>query len=232
MIYTILMYMSLALFFLLSLITVYIWRKSIKQGVQRMKHLTLTMDELIEENHQTGNYNRIFKNTLESNQSIDHYILSKEDKTTFLLCHLKTEDQPRGWLKVVCYNAYQKPVGVIWVNMSDYDQGLPPVPLMRSTVFVNLDTMSTQALDVTTPDPIALRTLYRRMSLWISVTLFFLWVPIGYFILKALSEERFTEFLNIRTMLLGLSLMIMMILLHFVLYRAWAKRQHQAEVEA
>ena len=225
MIYTVMMYLSLGLFFILSIITGWVWRRSTKQGISRFSQLTLIVDTLVMENAITGNHNRVYKNLAINNDIIDHYILSDESGKSFLICHTQKAFTGVPWLKVECFDKHEKPVGLLWTDLAIYNGEIPTIQLPKKTRFVNVKLETTQSDTVDVKDPKALKQLYKRLSLWISMTLFFLWVPIGYFILEALIGERFVEFLNIRTLLLGLVLMLIMIFLHYALFRFWSKKR-------
>lgn len=184
-------------------------------------------DQLIDENNLTGNRNRIFKNLQDSSKVIDHYIISEDEKRPFLLCHFLSELQDESTLQITCFNAKEQPINIKWIEYSQILKNLPTIELPRNTTLVSINLIEKSVYD----EPVVMNQdsihTFNRLVLWLSLTLFFLFIPIGYFSLQILSGPEFDGMLNERTLGLGITLMVFTSIIHYMFLRNWFRKHHK-----
>lgn len=206
----------------LTAIGVLLWLFTYKASLKIRKHtndfidLVYIEDTLILEKDLAGNHNKAYKNTLPSQSIIDQYLLSYEQNHVYFIAKPIVEFTSNDVLEIHCFNEKRFPVQTIYVRASSKTAKLSPIELPQKTAFINLNIYPTTA--ETKP---LLENYKKRHDLWIklfklsSYALFFTQVPLGYFMLMALSGDRFESLLNVQTISLGLTLMVGLALVNY-----------------
>lgn len=227
MIWTIGPYISLLIFVVFGWIVF----KNIKQ---MMKTFDETFDfrkykhqELLDEQPLVGNLNKIFENTLNSNEMIDRYILSFEEKKTFLLCHFNQSEERNGLLEVCCYNDRKQLIYVHLVNDLTVFKASNLMELPSGTSFVNMYLHEDQSKVADYHDIYKKRhKTYHVAAIYESIALLFLLIPLGYFMLVSLSGTNFHIFQNLPTLSIGFGLMIFACLINYLIIYFWIRYHH------
>ena len=224
MIYFIATMISIVLFIVCAIAVVINLRVFNTQSKNPWDEAVYEPNQLVEENNITGNRNRIFKNLQDSNGVVDHYIISEDERKPYLLCHFLSELDSESTIQITCFNGKQQPIGIKWIKHDQSLNRLPVIPLPQKTKFVSLDIVEKTAFDI----PVVMNDksikTYHKIVIWLSVALFFIFIPIGYFSLQKLSGEEFSAMLNVRTLSLGLTMMVFTSVIHYILLQSWFRK--------
>lgn len=184
-------------------------------------------DTLIVEKTLAGNHNKAFKNELPSQTFIDQYILSYEDNKVYFVGKPLIEFSADDVLEIHCFNSNKQITKTIYLRATNKTELLLPIELPNKTAFVNLYMYHSTA----DTKPI-LESFKHKYDMWVklfkqsSLALFFIQIPVGYFLLMMLSGDRFESLLNVQTITLGLALMIGIAVFNYVFIKTSFHRKY------
>lgn len=182
-------------------------------------------NELIEQNNKTGNKNKLYVNNLETQSIVDKYIISHENNETFLLCHLHSNFECSDPLEIY---EYRKNEQLIRIAIIDDAKKLVESPIMKlssKTSKVNIKFADSNGSGIIDHYENKAQS-FKELSLYQSITLFFILAPLSYLLLSILilntTNYQVEGFLNYRTMSLGFVIMLGISIINYFFMRFWA----------
>ena len=229
MIWTILSIISFFIFIMLML-NIFRHEKRLKAAF----HVNLSTSKYIEnevliEKPLAGHKNKVYKNmNPRSNHVLDKFMLSKEHKDTYLICHFT---MPLDEAHVLCIKAYDQTRTLkhtIYVSYPEPIEQTTFIKLPEETAFVNMDISEHKdQIGVIQSFKNERLKAYRKLIRRESLTLLFLLIPLGYLLLSQLTKDELSIYMNELTITLGAALMLGIVIANYVLMLLFVKAKNK-----
>jgi hypothetical protein len=185
---------------------------------------------LVEKKSHAGFVNLIYLNDSITQTLIDKYIITFENRTPYLICNFTKQMKRDGFLEICCYNKDHELIEVL--IMKDLGKLIEEnyIPLREESLFINFVYHEDITLVPNYAEVLKDRYLdYLSIAKQESFALFFLLVPVGYFILEGMTGANVFNFRNTGTFLIGMMLMFVICLINFNIMKSWIRRSSGVE---
>ncbi|MFW5895029.1 MAG: hypothetical protein ACOCU0_03770 [Bacillota bacterium] len=216
--------------FILFIILWFNFLKKLKRLKTNFKHPVHAMpceeNTLVDERHFAGNFNQVYENHRDSKTVIDKYMISHENGTPFLICHVCAPLKSLNILEITGCDANGKAIHTLYVRNIDAFSKSPVIKLPRQVRNVNISIHEDedQVFDSKSfyDDK---EKAYLRLAKYESVIMFLLFPPLGYFLLNLLVRYDPNSYMNVETLSFGFVMIVLTCVINYALIALWIRKQ-------
>jgi len=198
MIWTTAMYLSLAIFIALMIVVIIKLKKLKYRYESQKRHAKYRKLTQIQSTYLAGNFNRVYKNHLDSMHIIDQFIISEEEDKSFLLCNFTKDKITSGALEICIYNIKGLLIYTLIIKDIESFKKAKFVDLPPKSKYVNIY-FHKENEKVDNLNHLHANKLieYQKVAKIESIALFFLLLPIADYALSLIFAPNFILYQNI-----------------------------------
>lgn len=172
-----------------------------------------------------GYKNKVFKNmNPNSNHILDTFMISKDGLHTYLVCQFAQALNTEQIIEVRVFDQGKTLIQTLYVSYQKEIDKSTFIKLPVKTTFVNIDVLESSE-QMSQYDAFNKKRFkaYQKVIIKTTLAIFFLLIPLGYFLLSRLTQDELSIYMNGLTISLGLVLMISVLMMNYVLMYFWVK---------